>query len=220
MVKPRTLTEAAYIDIKKWILEGVITPGCKINLDHTASRLEISMTPVREALTKLQQEGLVEYFPRVGWKVAKLSKKRYFKYRELQVLLETTLTELALPYVTDEAIAKMEEANERLRHSIETLPQEDIADAVLKENDIIHMTFYSCYDNDVMVNMLQNVWDSMSFYRHVLFGTSYYKEIGYSDHKQLIDSIKKKDLQAAKYAMEHHLHEGPRCLEGVFDEEL
>ena len=55
MVKPKTLTEAAYEDIKQWILEGEITPGSKISLEDTASRLEVSMTPIREALTKLQQ---------------------------------------------------------------------------------------------------------------------------------------------------------------------
>ena len=40
MVKPKTLTEAAYEDIKQWILEGEITPGSKISLEDTASRLE------------------------------------------------------------------------------------------------------------------------------------------------------------------------------------
>lgn len=220
MVKPKTLTEAAYEDIKQWILEGEIAPGSKISLEDTASRLEVSMTPIREALTKLQQEGLVEYIPRAGWRASKLSKKTYFKYRELQLLLELTLTELAFPYVTDEAIKSMEEANERLRYFLKTLPKKELPRALLKENDMIHMTFFSCYGNEVMTNMLQNVWDSMSYYRMVLFSTDYYREIGYKDHEQIIKALKKKDAQAVRYAMEHHLSEGPICLEENFDEEL
>lgn len=220
MRKPKTLTEAAYEDIKQWILGGQITPGSKISLEEAASRLDVSMTPVREALAKLQQEGLVEYIPRAGWRTAKLSKKTYFKYRELQLLLELTLTDLAFPYVTEEAINIMDEANKRLKHFIEILPKKERSKIILKENDTIHMAFFSCYDNEVMLNVLQNVWDSMSYYRTVMFSTDHYSEIGYSDHEQLIDALRKRDVQAVRYAMEHHLVNGPICLEEVFDEHL
>ncbi|MEG1823902.1 MAG: GntR family transcriptional regulator [Cloacibacillus sp.] len=220
MAKPKTLTEVAYENIKQWIMEGQIAPGCKISLEETASRLEVSMTPIREALTKLQQDGLVEYIPRSGWRAARLSKKTYFKYRELQLLLELNLTELAFPYVTDEAIEAMKEANERLRHDLDSLPKKELPRAILKENDTIHMTLFSCYGNEVMTNMLQNVWDSMSYYRMVMFSTNYYREIGYKDHEHIIEAIKRNDAQAVRYAMEHHLVNGPICLEESFDEDL
>ena len=54
----------------------------------------------------------------------------------------------------------------------------------------------------------------------VMFSTYYYREIGYKDHEQIIKALKKKDAQAVRYAMEHHLSEGPICLEENFDEEL
>lgn len=219
MKKPKTLTELVYEDIKRDILSGGISPGSKISLDDTASRLDVSLTPVREALTKLQQEGIVQYIPRAGWRASKLSKKTYLKYRELQMVLELTLTELALPHVTDETIDKMDAANQKLQYCIDHLPQEELPQALLQINDSIHMMLFSCYDNEIMTKALQNVWNMMGYYRLVLFGTPYFREIGYKDHAQLIAALREKDAQAVYKAMEQHLVNGPLCLEDVFCED-
>ena len=219
MKKPKTLTELVYEDIKRDILSGGISPGSKISLEDTASRLDVSLTPVREALTKLQQEGIVQYIPRAGWRASKLSKKTYLKYRELQMVLELTLTELALPHVTDETIDKMDAANQKLQYYIDHLPQEELPQALLQINDSIHMMLFSCYDNEIMTKALQNVWNMMGYYRLVLFGTPYFREIGYKDHAQLIAALREKDAQAVYKAMEQHLVNGPLCLEDVFCED-
>ena len=219
MKKPKTLTELVYEDIKRDILSGGISPGSKISLEDTASRLDVSLTPVREALTKLQQEGIVQYIPRAGWRASKLSKKTYLKYRELQMVLELTLTELALPHVTDETIDKMDAANQKLQYCIDHLPQEELPQALLQINDSIHMMLFSCYDNEIMTKALQNVWNMMGYYRLVLFGTPYFREIGYKDHAQLIAALREKDAQAVYKAMEQHLVNGPLCLEDVFGED-
>lgn len=219
MKKPKTLTELVYEDIKRDILSGGISPGSKISLEDTASRLDVSLTPVREALTKLQQEGIVQYIPRAGWRASKLSKKTYLKYRELQMVLELTLTELALPHVTDETIDKMDAANQKLQYCIDHLPQDELPQALLQINDSIHMMLFSCYDNEIMTKALQNVWNMMGYYRLVLFGTPYFREIGYKDHAQLIAALRGKDAQAVYKAMEQHLVNGPLCLEDVFCED-
>lgn len=219
MKKPKTLTELVYEDIKRDILSGGISPGSKISLEDTASRLDVSLTPVREALTKLQQEGIVQYIPRAGWRASKLSKKTYLKYRELQMVLELTLTELALPHVTDETIDKMDAANQKLQYCIDHLPQEELPQALLQINDSIHMMLFSCYDNEIMTKALQNVWNMMGYYRLVLLGTPYFREIGYKDHAQLIAALREKDAQAVYKAMEQHLVNGPLCLEDVFCED-
>lgn len=219
MKKPKTLTELVYEDIKRDILSGGISPGSKISLEDTASRLDVSLTPVREALTKLQQEGIVQYIPRAGWRASKLSKKTYLKYRELQMVLELTLTELALPHVTDETIDKMDAANQKLQYCIDHLPQDELPQALLQINDSIHMMLFSCYDNEIMTKALQNVWNMMGYYRLVLFGTPYFREIGYKDHAQLIAALREKDAQAVYKAMEQHLVNGPLCLEDVFCED-
>lgn len=219
MKKPKTLTELVYEDIKRDILSGGISPGSKISLEDAASRLDVSLTPVREALTKLQQEGIVQYIPRAGWRASKLSKKTYLKYRELQMVLELTLTELALPHVTDETIDKMDAANQKLQYCIDHLPQEELPQALLQINDSIHMMLFSCYDNEIMTKALQSVWNMMGYYRLVLFGTPYFREIGYKDHAQLIAALREKDAQAVYKAMEQHLVNGPLCLEDVFCED-
>ena len=135
------------------------------------------------------------------------------------MVLELTLTELALPHVTDETIDKMDAANQKLQYCIDHLPQEELPQALLQINDSIHMMLFSCYDNEIMTKALQNVWNMMGYYRLVLFGTPYFREIGYKDHAQLIAALREKDAQAVYKAMEQHLVNGPLCLEDVFCED-
>ena len=135
------------------------------------------------------------------------------------MVLELTLTELALPHVTDETIDKMDAANQKLQYCIDHLPQEELPQALLQINDSIHMMLFSCYDNEIMTKALQSVWNMMGYYRLVLFGTPYFREIGYKDHAQLIVALREKDAQAVYKAMEQHLVNGPLCLEDVFCED-
>ena len=70
IIKVPTLSELAYESIKAQILSCKIRPGERINIDQYSESLGVSTTPVREALSKLQQEGLVQYIPRTGWKLS------------------------------------------------------------------------------------------------------------------------------------------------------
>ena len=92
IIKVPTLGELAYESIKAQILSCRILPGEKINIDQYSAELGVSTTPVREALSKLQKEGLVQYVPRMGWKISKISKQEFRKLQEVKSLLEITTT--------------------------------------------------------------------------------------------------------------------------------
>ncbi|MDO5563374.1 MAG: GntR family transcriptional regulator, partial [Synergistaceae bacterium] len=107
IIKVPTLSELAYQSIKDQILACKIRPGEKINIDKYAVTLGISATPIREALSKLQQEGLVQYVPRTGWKISKISQHEFQDLREVKALMEITISLRALPYIKSKDIPKL-----------------------------------------------------------------------------------------------------------------
>lgn len=91
----KSLKEVAYSRIANWLIEGKLQPGEPLVESALASRLEIGRTPVREAIQKLAQEGLVEIFPRRGAFVARSSLKDIQELFEIREALEGIAARLA-----------------------------------------------------------------------------------------------------------------------------
>lgn len=221
MTELLTLSTISYSSIKGHILSGEIRPGERINLSKIASELGMSATPVRESLTKLQQEGLIYYVAHSGWKVSKLSRNTFFKYRETQLLLEKTLAVRALPYVDENIISTMKASNDRMRNAIETMQKDivELGNILQKENDDnFHMVLYRAYHNEPMINILQNVWDTIKYQRMVMFSSPMFFKICCPDHENIIRALKRKDIFELEEAMNEHFTNGPMCLESSFDE--
>lgn len=83
------LNEIAYEEIKNMIFAGELVQGERILLDKMAERLNLSITPVREALNKLAQENLIHVTPRIRYEVVRLNKDDIIDICELRELLET-----------------------------------------------------------------------------------------------------------------------------------
>lgn len=85
----QTLADKAYTELKSRILRNLLTPGAKLSIDGLAKRLEVSQTPIREALARLEAEGLVERRPLSGYKVTPLLTEEEFEdLFEMRELLE------------------------------------------------------------------------------------------------------------------------------------
>lgn len=220
MAERLTLSTIAYKNIKNHILSGEIRPGERVNLSKLASEFGMSATPLRESLTQLQQEGLIYYVAHSGWRVSKLSRNKFFKYRELQLLLEKTLAARALPYVDENIINTMKASNERMRNAIETMQKDfvELGNVLQKENDDFHMFLYCAYHNEPMIKVLQNVWDTIKYQRMVMFSSPMFFKICCPDHDNIIRALEKKDIFALEEAMNMHFTNGPVCLESSLDE--
>ena len=83
------LSEIAYNEIKEMILSGEMAQGERIFLDEMSTKLNISITPIREALNKLAQEDLIKITPRTSHQVISLDAKDSNDIQDLRLLLET-----------------------------------------------------------------------------------------------------------------------------------
>lgn len=218
IVKVPTLSELAYQSIKEQILSGQIRPGEKVNVDQYSAGSGISTTPIREALSKLQQEGLVKHEPRIGWHVSKISKEEFRKLQELKALLEITLADRALPFIKPKDIPRIEQLNDEMQELMFAMKDKPNLEKLLEANDKFHRAIFDFYPNDIMIDTLQQTWNNLKYARLLWISSAEFQGSFYEEHKEIIDAIKKNDRKELHNAVSKHLHLGldymEACLEG------
>ncbi|MCV7016945.1 GntR family transcriptional regulator [Mycolicibacterium aichiense] len=112
------LSDEVAAHLREGIMTGVLRPGTFIRLDETAARLEVSITPVREALLTLRGEGMVALEPRRGYVVQPLSRQDIADIYWLQATIAKELVSSAADRLTDEQIDELERANEALEAAV------------------------------------------------------------------------------------------------------
>ena len=216
--KVPTLSELAYQSIKEQILSGQLRPGDKVNVDQYSVNSGISTTPIREALSKLAQEGLVKHEPRVGWKVSKISKQEFRKLQELKALLEITLADRALAFIKPEDVAGLERLNDEMNEQFLAMKDKPDLEKLLQANDKFHMAIFNFYPNDIMIETLQQTWNNLKYPRLVWISSEEFQSGFYHEHREIVEAIRKRDKQALHSSVLKHLHLGiddmDACLEG------
>lgn len=104
---PLSLHEVAYRELRNAILNGVFSPGQVLRQEEVANRLGVSRSPLREALPRLESEGMVVLNPRRGYSVAKLEAEHIIEAFELRTLLEQELGRHAIRRRTNAEIAEV-----------------------------------------------------------------------------------------------------------------
>lgn len=116
-------------ELRAEIMTGTLRPGTYIRLDETAVRLEVSITPVREALRTLRSEGMVQLEPNRGHVVAPLSRRDVEDIFWLQATIAEQLAATAAERISPAEIDELERCNEALAVAVERGDFEDIASA-------------------------------------------------------------------------------------------
>ena len=103
-----SLGSRAYQELKQIILEGQVAPGKKLKEGDLAEALGISRTPVREAINRLEKEGLVEIFPQRGAFVVEFTEKDVFELFLIRENLEGLAARLAAEKISESSLAKLQ----------------------------------------------------------------------------------------------------------------
>lgn len=212
-----SLADQAYDAIRAAITSGELPPGEKITERGLAAMLSVSPTPVREAIRRLEQEGLVE---RRGTRSTVVFDSRDTSSYELALIeasLKSTAVRLAAMNRTDAAVGRMErhldEADrlrERMRAAIaagDAYPAET-AELLLLELRAFHAEAENACGNAVLLRMLSTI-NAFSFQQRV---SSLKERVitgrtngdRYDEHRQLLEAIRRRDADEAERVMSGH----------------
>lgn len=186
-----------YRSLRKWIVEGNLTPGEQLKDKELAAQLGVSRTPVRESLRKLEDEGLVETAANRWTRVSPIAIEDAERiYPVVQKLEELALT-LAFSKLSALHVQKMTAANERLRQVLES---NDIFAAV-QADESFHQTLIDVADNAELSALLKQLKTKYKRIELAYFSEANLLSASFEEHRELILAIEDKDLDAAIQAL-------------------
>jgi DNA-binding GntR family transcriptional regulator len=148
--------EVVYRTVRGRILDGRYGPGFRLVFSALARDLDVSPVPVREAVRRLEAEGLVKFEHNVGARVATLDDEAWEQLVEMLALLDGYAVVRASRRISAAAIAEAQAMNDVLRRVVD----QDLAKVNIMElHRRLHRTIYQYADNDYLVESLDRVWD-------------------------------------------------------------
>lgn len=193
-----TRDEFVAAKIRQFIREGDFEPGQKLDQSELADRLNVSRSPVREALRTLAAEGLVRTYPHRGSVVAELSLNDLEEICDLRGLAEGRLAYLGAPKLTDENIAT-------LQTLLEASNQTTDLDRWLDFNQRFHHTLYQAANRPRFLALVQSLRNSMAPYIREYVTSSKHMLKTQIDHKRIFEACLKRDGELAKKETRIHL---------------
>lgn len=195
-----SLHERVYDEIKKSVIKGEIPPGSKIIEENIAKTLGVSRTPIREALKRLAQDGLVEITPRKGAFVIQLSKEIVKEILEIREALEGMAARLAALNMTDEILEKMKKAFEG---SEERIKRRDFSNYSIIDVEF-HQLLFKASNNQRLLQIINNLYDCIQMLRLKSVILPGRIERSLNEHLSIIEALEKRDPDIAeKMAREH-----------------
>jgi len=164
MVVRQALTKNAYAyeEVRQRIMVGTLEPGQPLAQSQLAAELGVSLTPMREALRRLDAEGLVYIDAHKNARVATLSATEAKYLFEVRERMDPMAAALAAERRTDSDILRLKEAAARLK----PLADESDLDALTAHREF-HRAIYTASHNELLINLLEGLWDKADRYRQV-----------------------------------------------------
>ena len=212
-------SDVAYDYIRKKILNGEYPPGQALMTEVLSSEIGVSRTPVRDALRKLETDGLVVIQPRLGASVKKMYLKEFRELCELRLALEVQSAGLAATNRTEGDLHEVEyalEAMKRLTAEVNSAKNEHpLMGELVREDVRFHIAIMTAAKNELMkkeILRLHLVHRITSPAAHNITGEAKAKRDEHrlrvlKAHQAIYDAIAKSDAAAAKQAMEAHMQD-------------
>lgn len=195
------LRDVVFNTLRQAILRGELKPGERLMEIQLANKLGVSRTPIREAIRKLELEGLVLMIPRKGAEVAEITEKNLRDVLEVRCALEELAVQLACDRMDEDGISELRAAAVSFENVLESDDITQIAQADVAFHDVI----YAATDNRRLIQLLNNLREQMYRYRiEYLKKKECYQQI-LGEHSKLIETIAAGDKDAATKITGQHI---------------
>lgn len=191
--------DVAYSKLIEAVRSGVFQPGDRLREEDVAARLALSRTPVREALRKLESDGIVEHRPRLGAIVRSLSHTEVVELYEMRLVLERTAAEMAAKHAIAAEIDELDELNGAIANAVA-----DPAQAA-SINQQFHRCIYLATRNRFLLGSARALNNALMLLGPTTLADEARITVVCGQHQDIIDAIRNEDAEAAGASAEAHL---------------
>ncbi|GGJ38632.1 GntR family transcriptional regulator [Deinococcus roseus] len=189
--------DEVYRTLKTWIIEGTLAPRENIRDQELATTLGVSRTPVREALRRLEDEGLIETAKNRWTRVAPLNLRSSQHAYPIIAHLEDLALELAFPQLQEADLQAMEQAN---RDFQDALSQQDSRSA-LKNDEAFHGVLLQKSGNPELYKLVSEMKTRLMRLEWYYYRTQGSAAPSVTEHWNLLEALKKHNLPEARAAL-------------------
>ena len=196
------LRDVVFNTLRQAILKGELKPGERLMEIQLANKLGVSRTPVREAIRKLELEGLVLMIPRKGAEVAEITRQDMEDVLEVRTALEELAVKDACDHITDAQLSELKKASSEFKKAL--LEGKDLvtcADADMHFHNVI----LSATNNRRLIQMLNNLSEQMYRYRMEYLKDRQSHGILVKEHEEILRALEHRDEEAALQATCSHI---------------
>ncbi len=205
------LRDVVFNTLRQAILRGELKPGERLMEVKLANQLGVSRTPIREAIRKLELDGLVLITPRRGAEVAQITEKSLHDVLEVRRSLEALAVQLACERIDSQGIMDLKKAERDFK---KVLGNDDIT--VVAEADVaFHDVIYMATDNQRLIQLLSNFREQMYRYRveYLKRKESHPKLL--EEHHEILCAIEKGDVTTATRITCQHINNQVKMVSGL-----
>ena len=196
------LRDVVFNTLRRAILRGELKPGERLMEIQLANKLGVSRTPIREAIRKLELEGLVLMIPRKGAEVAEITEKNLRDVLEVRCALEELAVQLACERIDKRGIKELHTAADRFR---DVLGSDDITQ-IAQADEAFHDVIFTATDNERLIQLLNNLREQMYRYRiEYLKKKECYPQL-LGEHEAIISAIERHDKEKATRITGQHIN--------------
>jgi DNA-binding GntR family transcriptional regulator len=199
----RDLGETAYERIRAALREGALAPGERLTETDLAARFGVSRTPVRQAIARLEAEGLLTRDARRGLRVARPDHQQVVELYVMREILEGAAARLAAQHASETEIAAMAEIVEREPEAFGD------ARALAEVNQRLHGLLYLAAHNRYLLRSLEQLAATMAL-MPTLLTRGGRAEAAHAEHRAILEAIAKRDGDAAEAAARRHVRAAQR----------
>lgn len=204
--------EEAYQKMREAIQSGELKPGTRLREVELAEWLGSSRTPVREALNRLQTEGLVVQEPRRGMIIAELDHSMVSELYFMREVLEGTAARLAARHASDVEISMLREIADRDKNLTDPIK-------LARNNRMFHETLYRAAHNRYLLKTLSLLQESLALLGPTTLGMPGRSHTAYEEHSALVRAIEQHDADAADEMSRAHIRSAHRArMKMMFDQ--
>lgn len=205
----KPLNEIVFEGIRKAIITGRIPVGQRINEKECAERINISRTPIREALNRLEKEGLVEYIPKFGTVVKKVTTKDAIEIYQLRQALDVVATINAMNRMTAE---QFDELKQLLLQTEEANKDNQNVEEVIKLFSVFNEKIYQFSDMPRLTSIVTKLREYLMRFRDISLTGEERRKKALKEHWMIYRGMYNKDEEQLRMIIKEHLSYSERFI--------
>ena len=211
-----TLWERVHDHLREEILSNRLPAGTELQEVALSRELGVSRGPIRESLGRLAAEGLVTVRPRRGAVVRSLSKREFTEAYQVREALEMMAVRLAVPRLSDEHLARLEQLIEQMQEAADREEVERFFDA----NAAFHGLLLEASGNRMLQDVYRSLLVQIGRYRLRSLSLRGNLHRSVSEHRAILRAARRGDIARAEHLMSEHVRVPQRRIQSLSDEEL